>query len=218
MSDIQKWLIDTNVLVHWLMTNKVMEFAAQEFHLGQEFTDVYRNRYKDSFDFIEKVLQLSKNDHEFFTADLSLNEVFSGIRDEIRSIIMFIKGIPISRWAYKRETKEVSFAEELSRKLYELTAEGFDTLFDKKIEIIPVTTPSDTRNYFDFYSSLVFLYPMLRTQDAILVTTALFQKASYFVTKDEDLIDLGKELKETYALEVLRPRKAIQLMREYPSQ
>lgn len=213
MSNIQKWLIDTNVLVHWLMANNVMEFAIQEFHLGQEFLDVYRNRYKDSCDFIEKVLGLPKNNHQFFTTELSLTEVFSGIRDEIRSVMMFVKGIPISRWGYKRETKEVSFPQELSKKLYELTSEGFDTLFEEKIEIIPVTTPSDTADYFDFYSSLVFLYPMLKTQDAILVTTALFQKIAYFVSMDEDLIDLGKVLKEIYPFAVLRPKRAIQLIK-----
>ncbi len=210
---MKKWGIDTNVLVHWLMANKVMEFASQEFHLGQEFFDVYKNRYKDSWEFIDKVLESPKNNHQFFATELSLNEVFSGIRDEIRSITMFKKGIPISRWAYKRGTKEVSIPNELSMKLYEVTSEGFDALFEKRIEIIPVTTPSDTADYFDFYSSLIFLYPMLQTQDAILITTAFFQKFNYFVTTDEDLIDLGKELEDISTLKVLRPRSAVQLIR-----
>lgn len=213
MANIQKWFIDTNVIVHWLMTQRIMEFAIQNFHLSQEFFDTYKNRYKDSFDFIEKVLGLSKHDHGFFVTELSLNEVFSGIRDEIRSIMMFVKGIPISRWAYTRETKEVSFPEELSIKLYELTSEGFDILFEDKIIIVPITTPSDTKEYFDFYSSLVFLYPMLGTQDAMLVTTALFHQSNYFITMDRDLIDLGRKLKEISTLEVLRPGKAIQLIR-----
>lgn len=213
MATIQKCIIDTNVIVYWLMTNKVMEFVTQEFHLAQEFGDVYRNRYKESCDFIDKALELPDNNQQFLVTELSLTEVFSGIRDEVRSIIMFTKGIPISRWAYKRETKEVSFPQELSRKLYELTSKGFDTLFERKIEILPVTTPSDTEGYFDFYSSLVFLYPMLRTQDAILITTAIVQKATHFVTMDKDLIELGKALKETPPLEVLKPREAIKLLK-----
>jgi len=129
MATIQKWFIDTNVIVHWLMTKRIMEFAIQKFRLSQGFFDAYKNRYKDSSDFIEKVLGQSKHSHEFLVTELSLNEVFSGIRDEIRSIMMFVKGIPISRWAYKRGTKEVSFPEELSIKLYELTSEGFHIFF-----------------------------------------------------------------------------------------
>ncbi len=213
MATIHKWLIDTNVIVHWLMTNKVMEFVTQEFHLAQEFGDVYRNRYKESCDFIDRALELSDNNQQLLVTELSLSEVFSGIRDEVRSIIMFTKGIPISRWSYKRETKEVSFPQELSRKLYELASKGFDTLFERKIEIISTTTPSDTADYFDIYSSLVFLYPTLRTQDAILVITAILQKAAYFVTMDGDLLNLGKELRERYHLEVIRPRRALQLIK-----
>jgi predicted nucleic acid-binding protein len=195
------------------MTNKVMEFMTQEFHLAQEFGDVYRNRYIESCEFVDKALELPSNNQQFLVTELSLTEAFSGIREEVRSIIMFTQGIPISRWAYKRETKEVSFPQELSRKLYELTSKGFDALFERKIEIMPVTTPSDTADYFDFYSSLVFLYPMLRTQDAILITTAIFQKATHFVTMDKDLIVLGKELKKVHPLEVLKPREALKLFK-----
>ena len=213
MATIQKCIIDTNVIVYWLMTNKVMEFMTQEFHLAQEFGDVYRNRYIESCEFVDKALELPSNNQQFLVTELSLTEAFSGIREEVRSIIMFTQGIPISRWAYKRETKEVSFPQELSRKLYELTSKGFDALFERKIEIMPVTTPSDTADYFDFYSSLVFLYPMLRTQDAILITTAIFQKATHFVTMDKDLIVLGKELKKVHPLEVLKPREALKLFK-----
>lgn len=214
MKTIGKWIVDTNIVVHWLMASQIMQFAIQEFHLGQEFLNVYRNRYKHSFGFINRVLELTENSDTFGITELSLNELFSGIRDEIRTIMLFVRGVPISRWAYKRETMEVRFPEELSRNIYELTLGGFDTLIgSKKIEIIPTTVPSDARYYFDVYSYLVFLNPGLTTQDAILVTTAIFEKADYFVTMDRDVIRLGRKLKDKYDLEVLTPGRAMQTIR-----
>lgn len=209
-----KWIIDTNVVVHWLMVNQIMRLATQTFHLGPGFFDAYRNRYKQSFDFINKVLELPGNNQRFVITELSLNELFSGVRDEIRSMILFVKGVPISRWAYKRETKEVKFPEELSRRIYELTLEGFDNLFgSKKIEITATTSPSDEPDYFEVYSSLVFLNPELRTQDVILIATAIFEGTNHFVSTDKDLIRLGRKLKERYDLEVVMPGRAVQIIK-----
>lgn len=210
MNKIDKWIIDTNVVVHWLMAERLMNFAIDKFHLDNEFGEVYSKRYKDSVDFINKVLELPMNNHRFFITELSMNELFSGVRDEIRTIMLFIKGVPISRWMYKRETKETKFPELLSREIYELIMQGFDNLFgSKKIEIIDTTIPSDVLEYFEVYSSLVFLNPDLRTQDSILIVTAIFEKTNHFVTTDNALIRLGKILKENFNLEVVKPKTAV---------
>lgn len=150
------WTIDTNIIVQWLMLKQIMPFAIKKFNLTQEFLATYESRYYSSIGFINRVLELPEKEQQFFVIEISLNELFSGIRDEIRTIMLFVKGVPISRWAYKRETKEVSFPTELSRKIYELTSQGFDILFvSKKIGIIPATVPSDNPDYFEVYSSLI---------------------------------------------------------------
>jgi len=95
---LAKWIIDTNVAVHWLMVNGILEFLIRQFHLSQEFLDVYKNRYKESCDFVDRVLKLSNNNHTFLITELSVNELFSALRDEIRTIILFVDGIPILRW------------------------------------------------------------------------------------------------------------------------
>lgn len=209
-----KWIIDTNVAVHWLMVNQILEFLTKHFHLSQEFSNVYKNRYSKSCDFVNKVLELPKNDDEFLITELSVNELFSGLRDEIRTVILFVNGVPISRWAYKRETKEARLTDKLSKSIHELALKGFDTLFgSQKIRIVETTAPSDEPDYLEVYSSLVFLNPELRTQDAILITTAIFERADRFVTTDRDLINLGKELKARYNLEVLQPATALQTVK-----
>ena len=72
---------------------------------------------------------------------------------------------------------------------------GLDVLIENKIEIIPTISPSDAPDYYEVYSSLIFLSPKLNTQDAILLTTSIFQEINYFVTPDSDLIinKIGKK-------------------------
>jgi len=213
MSDPKKWIVDTNILVHWLMASQIMQFSITQFRLATEFLDIYKNRYEKSINFVNKVLETPKDEHDFVVVELSLNELFSGVKDEVRSILLFVKGVPISRWTSKRETQEVKFPQDLSKKIYELTSLGLDTLFaSNKIGIIPATSPSDEEDYLEVYSSLVFLHPELKTQDAILVTTGIFEKANYFVTGDRDLISIGKELVEQYSMKVVRPRRASQIL------
>ena len=211
----KKWIIDTNVVVHWLMANQITEFCTNKFGLSNEFLSTYKNRYQPSIDFINKVLEMSKGKYDFLMVELSLNEIFSGVRDEVRSILLFSKGVPLSRWASTRETKAARFPEGLSRNIYELTSKGFDALFGtNRVEIIPATSPSDEETYLEVYSSLVFLYPELRTQDAILITTGIFEKAHYFVSMDNALISLGKDKSfiKQYDLEVMHPTKALQTL------
>ena len=213
MTANEKWIIDTNVIVHWLMQKQIMPFAVQHFHLANEFFETYSNRHRRSFDYINQVLGLSGENQQFLITELSLSELFLGIRDEIRCIMLFIGGVPIARWQYKRESKDVNFSEELSKTIYELTLKGFDSLFgEKRIEIIPVASSSEEKTYFDVYSSLIFLYQDLRTQDALLITTAIFEKANYFVTTDSDLVDLGKKLRSKYGLQILLPDTALQII------
>lgn len=196
------------------MVNQILEFLIQHFRLSQEFSNVYKNRYSESCDFVNKVLELPQNDDEFLITELSVSELFSGLRDEVRTVILFVNGVPISRWAYKRETKEAQFTDRLSESIHELALKGFDTLFrSQKIRIVETTVPSHEPDYLEVYSSLVFLNPELRTQDAILITTAIFERANRFVTMDKVLINLGKELEARYSLEVLRPATALQTVK-----
>jgi predicted nucleic acid-binding protein len=53
----------------------------------------------------------------------------------------------------------------------------------------------------------------MKTQDAILMTHAVFNKASNFVTTDQTLIKLGKQRKISYGLNLVSPQRALELMR-----
>jgi len=211
------WIIDTNIIVHWLMAKQVMSCCVEQFRLSSEFSTIYENRLKHSIAFISRALEIPKERHDFLVVELSLNEIFSGVRDEVRSILLFSKGVPLSRLTSMRSAKEARFSEELAKIVYEATSRGLDTLFGTAgMDIIHTTSPSDEKTYLEVYSSLVFLHPSLATQDAILVATAIFQKADYFVTEDNTLIGLGKDKRfgARYTIKIVAPQQASQLLGE----
>ena len=151
-----------------------------------------------------------RNDQSFSITELSISELFSALRNEVHAILLFVQGVPLSRWSSERDYDNKNKIEEsVLKNIQEQTLKGFDELFGKKIEIIETHTPSSDKGYIDVYSSLVFLYPWLKTQDAILLCSAIFEKTNYFITTDTHLVKLNTKLKEQYKLEVVKPETAL---------
>jgi len=197
------------------MANKVIDYVVHIQKLSKEFRTVYRRRYEKSVRFIDYVLSNPVDNIEVLVVEFSLAEIFSGIREEARTVIMLNKGIPVSRWTSRRETREARLPINIGEKIYKLALEGFDTLFETgKLQIIPTATPSDIPDFFEVYSSLLFYNPELTTQDAILLTTAIFEKANYFVTLDGYLTHLSSTFRDAYGLRIIRPNKALNIYRQ----
>ncbi len=137
------WFIDTNVLAHWVLgEGGVLEFLCEKLELPCDFSSVYIARYRTSLEFINEIMQQRKNglSDEFYVSALATNELFSAIRDEVRSILLFKGGIPISRWRDSRNNPDIP--EECYEHLYGLTLASFDTLFENHgVTIIPEASP-----------------------------------------------------------------------------
>jgi hypothetical protein len=209
------WFIDANILVHWVLgKGDVLSFLIDKFHLTHEFFDVYSKRYEDSISFIEELIKSGsqKESDEFYISHLAINELFSGLKDELRSILLFKNGVPISRWRDSRNNPDITSADYES--IYKITLKSFDILFGKKaIEYIDEQSQEDNPNYFDIYSSILFLVKEAKTQDSTLLTTAILNEADYFVTKDDVLIKSAKHLiKDNYGLELINPTQALQIL------
>ncbi len=209
-----RFVIDSNVLVHWLMSHKIIGYIITEQKLSPEFKRVYDKRYEKSVRFIDYVLSNPRENKDVVVVEFSLSEIFSGVREEARTVIMLNKGIPLSRWISRRETREATIPEKVGKRIYELTLEGFDVLFRTEvIGIIPTATPSAFPDFFEVYSSLIFYNPELTTQDALLLTTAIFEDTDYFVTMDGYLTKLNKALRDAYNIRIIRPDKALNIYR-----
>ena len=209
------WFIDTNVVVHWILGDGgILDLIKQKFHLNQDFVEIYKNRYEDSRLFVNVILEkksMNKKD-EFYISYFAINEIFSAVRDELRSIIMFRKGIPISRWRDSRNNPDIN--KEDYESIYQGVLKSYDKLFGSgDILLIEEQTPEDNESYFDIYSSLLFLIKQMKTQDATLLTTAILNEADYFITKDEALIKSAKKkVEEEYNLTLSKPKNALQLL------
>lgn len=197
----QIWILDTNILSYWIVEKRI---------LHDKFKEIYSKRYKDSLDLINKLINRKKE--KVFVIEFSINEAISTIRDEIRAILMFSKGIPLSRWPEEKWNTRID--EELGQEIYETFLNEIDNIFENSetnFSLLNTIEISDEKTYLEVYSSLIFLIPRIKTQDAVLLTTTIFNKADYFVTRDKRLIKDCKEsnIKDKYNFEVIHTGTAI---------
>jgi len=184
------------------------------FNLSKDLANTYLKRYENSINFIDEAMKQKKKFHRFYIVDLTLNEVFSGVKNEIKSVILFKEGYPLSRWTDRRLHGQIQLDEDFIVRVRDFIYEAFDRLMEK-IDIL--VTPMNREEYFDVYSSLVLLNITMETQDAILLTTSILEKADYFVTKDEASVGkYKKEIKEQYNLEIISPKQALTILGDKP--
>ena len=154
---------------------------------------------------------------DFFVSHLAVNELFSAIRDEMRSIILFNKGCPISMWRNPRYDPIIDAID--YQAVYLQTLQAFIPLFvdskkqDSVIQLMVEQSPENP-NYWDVYSSILFLVKEAKTHDATLLTSAILDKADYFVTLDKSLIRNAKKmLNDEYHILLVHPKESMNIFR-----
>lgn len=193
----------------------VLDVLCDGYHLSKEFRDVYASHYADSISFIDTIVndEIPDLSQEFYVSSLAINELFYAMKDELRSIILFNKGMPISRWRDARTNPDIP--EKCFRAIYNKTLQSFDTLLGEGlIHYIPEGSAESDPEYWSIYPPLLFLTKNAKTQDATLLTTAIINRADYFVTKDEPLIKSArKKLLERYQMELIKPSRGLALLK-----
>ena len=124
-------------------------------------------------------------------------------------MILFSKGIPLSRWSYAKRNQTIS--DSAYRKAYIKFLDSIDLLFkDEKIILINESSPIGEDSYLDIFSSLLFLINDLNLQDAMLITTAILQKSDFFITDDQPLRKSAKNIiSKEYGLEIVNQTEAL---------
>lgn len=200
-----KVFIDTNTIVHWLVIKKMME------EHGKEILERYK-RLKQSYEFVEAVLSRKFKNAEFYISRLTLAEMTKAILDFIVYEKMRLDGVAaIYGMKYFKD--------------YLLTDEEFDSFLEGIIEAFNVLE-SELNVLEDDLSDLEY-YPFfvaragLRTQDAILLTTAIRHEMDYFVTMDRDFHDLLEDKRirdrtrkffEEKNFRIVRPGRMMQIL------
>jgi hypothetical protein len=185
----------------------VLTLFCDRYGLSEEFKEVYLARYSQSISFIDEVItqRHRKPLCDFYISYLALNELFSAIRDELRTIILFKNGLPISRWRDGRNFPEIP--DECTEAIYAKIQSTFDALFENGA-IVPLSDePGENGdNFSEIFAWLIFSSKGIETQDAILLTTAILVRAECFVTKDDKLRrEVRDTLKQRYNIELLQP-------------
>ncbi len=193
----------------------VLDILCNGYHLTPEFRDVYTSHYTESISFIDTIVteEIPESEHEFYVSSLAINELFYAMKDELRSIILFNKGMPISRWRDARANPDIP--EKCFRAIYDQTLTSFDTLLGEgSIHYLPEVSSVSDPEYWSIYAPLLFLTKDAKTQDATLLTTAIINRADYFVTKDEPLIKTArKHMLADYQMELIKPSTALALLK-----
>lgn len=212
-----RWCIDTNTLVPWLITDSgVLNLLIKKYGIPKDFRDIYLNRHIHSIDFIKRIIDLKSSGFpdEFYFSYLAMNEVYSAVRDEIRSILLFKNGTPLSRW--NEEKNSIDLPADSMETVYVDIENKFDVLFGNNV-ILPLSDEPEEKgdNFSEIVASLIFTFKRVKTQDAILLTTAISVRANYFVTFDKRLIsEVSKELDQKYQLRLISPGEADTLLKK----
>lgn len=198
-----KVFIDTNTMVQWAILRKAIETH------GAEVINRYR-KLEQSYRLVEGAIN-GRFRVGFYASNLALAEMIKAFSDFLISEKMRYEGVAAIYWG--RYFKD-----------FLLTDDEFDEFLEAVIELSNLIR--DKLNVINDEILDLEIYPFfvarggLKTQDAILLTTAIKNSMNYFVTMDRDFHDLLKDgmmrtVKEHFKrinFEIVRPGRMIQLL------
>ena len=173
-----KVFIDSNIVVDWLLIRRVgFRRKVRRGLLQKRLEKMY-----DSYLLVQGVLNQQYPDVTFITSILAINEVFHAIHEEQLYKKLYLEGAPFVTWPRYRDSVELG--EEEESELLDYVLDNINDLF--KEDLIKLVDDHNDDLELCAYITVKF---RLRTQDAILVATALQENCNYFTTRDTDLLD-----------------------------
>lgn len=160
--------------------------------------DYLENRNKEVKEVVTQLLDLHKEDRIVLTT--SIFNIAELIDKEFQ--IYFIKACISERMS----GDEIISKLRRDRKLYKQVAERNKSRVEKKIRNfifknkIEILSPSfdDPKDYKEIYG-LIYNY-QLRSQDALIVATAILNNATYFLSNDSELVNTIDDLTNSFNL------------------
>jgi len=125
------------------------------------------------------VLKGDIKEFKFYTSDLAISEIFYALYDEYRCRMMRRDGVPLSSWTRIKHRFKLE-EEDLNELVNEITA-FLDKVRDKLLHLKEVYN-------FEIIADMVLNHE-IKTQDAILLSTAISNNCDLFVTQDRELRD-----------------------------
>ena len=222
------WFLDTNILASWtIIESRLLETLSSRYSYPSEYQTLYYNKFLPDVTFVNALLnpgiETFARDNEVYVSFLATNELFSAIRDEVLSLKLFHQGVPVSRWP--GEKNRITLTKNESKLIYTATLSIWGKLFGGNISIIEddVSACGKYRRnennaapdsaYWDISAPLMFQVKNAKTQDIMLLTTAVMNGADYFVTRDERLIQAMKDANiDLGRMKIIKPDTALLLL------
>lgn len=172
--------IDANVIADWFLIKDASD-KIDELREDKILHDRLKN-ISYSYTLVE-ALMIETEGYHTVSSNLALAETFSIFFNEITCFKMYKLGIPLTMWS-RRKAKQVLTDEE---KYYaKESILNYLNILKKYFEIV------DDIMDDEIYPKLVLDYG-LRTHDALLLTTAICKKCSWFITRDADITNLRRK-------------------------
>ena len=175
--------LDSNIIANWILIGDIFS-ANPELDKNDKILNQRFRNLSYSYALVEALLK--SDEYEVKTSDLALGEVFHVIHNELLSLKMYRLGIPLTLWTKLRGKHDLNEEEQSS--VREIINKYIRRLRRKIIKV-------DDRVDDEIYPKLVLGYK-LRTHDALLLTTAVLERCSWFITNDVEIIELNKRAKK----------------------
>jgi predicted nucleic acid-binding protein len=195
-----KLFLDSNIIADWILVKNRVSKKVKDDLLSQGYHYMCH-----SYKLIEELID---SEVATVTSQLAISEVFSVLYDDAINMKLYMKAIPAAVWMWITFRNRERLNEEESLELHEGILKRFDDLFsDTKVELI-----EDEFN-LEIYSYLVLRLGM-KTHDAILLTTAILNEVSYFVTRDDRLIEnTRREFRDKFDVKLSKPINALNVVK-----
>jgi len=175
---MEKIFLDSNVIANWIL----IKDSAKKF---EEFKDekILRKRFENiSYSYTLMEALMTTDEYEVETSNLAMGEVYHIIYNEVLSLKMYQSGTPLTLWSKMREKQKLTETEKF-------LIRGATTKYLKELK--KKITPTNDKIDDEVYPKLILEY-RLRTHDAILLTTAILDDCTWFITNDKEIVKLNK--------------------------
>lgn len=190
--------LDANVIADWLLLkNKNIDVR------DPILTERYRHM-AESFRLVEEILNLEYNVSA--TSQIAIAEVFGVLYDDAINMKLFREAIPAASWYWISIRDRKTLSEDEAAEIYEGTLRRFDELFSK-VEIMDDVIDLEYLGYF-------ILNFGVRPVDAVLLTTAIFNRTTHFATRDVRLIELVKKI-DKMDMKVQNPKSVLASLKRW---
>lgn len=211
---VKNFFLDTNVIIHYIIYEQLLK-RKESIDKGTPS----HQRYEAMHKLVKKIIEFKDDTHMFFISLLVRAEFYYALFEEHKCREMYKGGIPLSSWQINKNKVKFKddFLEDINLVIFEFEKNIEDAGKKKKKKI---WSSWDVYNY-GFISWLAYKYN-IKSHDAILLSTAIFNRCKYFVTSDKRLRDKFEKEKfiiefDKRKIELIDPGKAFEIIQKVTS-